>query len=145
MRLFLDTSVLVPALLEEHEFHHRAFGVLDRVQSGKDKGVMAAHSLAECYAVLTRLPGLFRHTPEQALLSIEENFLKVFEVAAMSAADYALTLRNAAASRIEGGTIYDALLLSCAARAKADRIFTFNLKHFQAVAPASLAKLLTTP
>ena len=145
MKVFLDTSVLVPALLEDHEFHERAFGVLDRVQGGKDEGVIAAHSLAECYAVLTRLPGQFRHAPEQALLSIEENILKFFTVTTLSAADYTTTLRDAAAGRIEGGTIYDALLLKSARKGNVQQIFTFNLKHFQAIAPAEIAALLTVP
>ena len=56
MKIFLDTSVLVAAVLEQHGDHARAFAILERVQQGKDEGVVAAHSLAETYAILTRLP-----------------------------------------------------------------------------------------
>jgi hypothetical protein len=31
--------------------------VVERVKAGQDEGFVAAHSLAEAYAVLTRLPG----------------------------------------------------------------------------------------
>ncbi len=76
MRLFLDTSVLVSAVVKQHVFHERSFAVLDRIQDQKDEGFVSAHSLAEMYAVLAQLPPAYRHTPEQALLSIEENVLK---------------------------------------------------------------------
>ncbi len=34
-----------------------------------------------------------------------------------------------------GGMVYDALLLACARKAKASRIYTLNQKHFRLVAP----------
>jgi predicted nucleic acid-binding protein len=34
-----------------------------------------------------------------------------------------------------GGIIYDALLLACARKCKADRIYTFNERHFTRIAP----------
>ena len=145
MRVFLDTTVLIAALLEQHQDHARAFPALERVQQGMDVGFIAAHSLAEMYAVLTKVPAPFRHAPEQALLSIEENILKYFKVADLSADDYAALLREAALSGIQGGTIYDALLLKCASKAKVGRIFTLNLRHFQAVASRELAAIISSP
>ncbi len=145
MKVFLDTSVLVASVVELHNDYERASAVLERVQSGKDEGVISAHSLAETYATLTRFPPPFRHSPEQALLSIEENFLKHFKTASLSGSDYAALLREAAAARIQGGTIYDAVLMKCAAKENVARIYTLNLKHFQAVAPRELAGILAAP
>ena len=145
MRIFLDTSVLVAAVIEQHGDHARAFALLQRVQSGKDEAVVSAHSLAETYSTLTKLPAPFRHSPEQALLSIEENILKHFKTSSLSGADYAALIREAAAVGIQGGTIYDAVLMKSAAKAEVSRIYTLNLKHFQAVAPPALAGLLATP
>jgi predicted nucleic acid-binding protein len=145
MILFLDTSVLVASLLAQHQDHERSFAALDRVQSGKAQGVVSAHSLAETYATLTKLPAPFRHSPEQALLSIEENIIKHFRTAALSGDDYAALLRDAATARVQGGTIYDALLLKAAAQAKATKIFTLNLRHFQAVAPPDLSRIISLP
>jgi predicted nucleic acid-binding protein len=145
MRVLLDTSLLVAAVIAKHDSHARAFPVLERVQNRKDEGFVAAHSLAEMYAILTKLPPPFRHSPAQALLSIEENVLKHFRVSSLTGADYATLIREAAVAGIQGGTIYDALLLKSAEKAGPDRICTLNLKHFLAVAPKELASKLASP
>jgi predicted nucleic acid-binding protein len=145
MRAFLDTSVLVAAVVKQHADHERAFAVLDRVLNRQDEGIISAHSLAEMYAVLTKLPPPYRHTPEQALLSIEENVLKDFKTVGMVASEYAALLREAAGTGIQGGTIYDALLLKSATKAGADAIYTFNLKHFRGIAPPEVTVKLSSP
>lgn len=43
---------------------------------------------------------------------------------------YARTLRSSAMAGSVGGTIYDVLLASCALKAKADALFTWNLRHY---------------
>jgi toxin FitB len=145
MKVFLDTSVLVACVVDHHPHHQRAFPILERVQAGKDDGVVAGHSLVEMYSTLTRMPAPFRHTPEQALLSVEENIAKHFEVAALSGNEYAAFIRESAFARIQGGSIYDALILKAAVKEHVERIFTFNLRHFQAVAPQTVIALLATP
>jgi len=96
MKVLVDTSVLVASVLGEHEFHAAAFTVLDQVQKGKNKGFVSAHSLAEMYDILTRLPPPFRHPPEQAFLSIEENVVKHFKITGLTGDDYRILLREAA-------------------------------------------------
>jgi len=145
MKIFLDTSVLVAAVVENHADHVRSFSVLDRVQSGKDEGFVSAHGLAETYATLTKLPPPFRHSPEQALLSIQENILKHFKIVSLSGSDYAAVLKEAALVRMQGGTIYDALHLKSASKEALGKIFTLNLRHFRAVAPQPLVSLLFEP
>jgi predicted nucleic acid-binding protein len=145
MKVLLDTSVLIAAVVARHVSHAKAFPILDRVQNGTDEGYVASHSLAEVYAILTKLPPPFRHSPAQALLSIEENVLKHFKTSSLTGGDYAALLRAAAVAGIQGGTIYDALLLKVAERANPDRIYTLNLKHFLAVAPRHLDAKLRSP
>ncbi len=145
MKVFFDTHVLVAAVSGSHTKHAQAFPLLERVQSGKDEGFLSAHSLAEMYAVLTRLPAPYRHTPEQALLSIEENILKHFKATALTPGEYAALIRESALAGLQGGVVYDALILKSAAKAGVERVFTFNLKHFQAVAPKGLASVLVSP
>ena len=145
VKVFLDTSVLVAAVVDNHDAHARAFAVLTRIHDGKDEGFVSAHSVAEMFAVLTRLPPPFRHTPEQALLSIEENVVKHFTLQALSGNDYISLVREAALAGVQGGMIYDAVLLRGAAKAGVDRIYTLNLRHFQALAPPSLVSLLSIP
>jgi len=145
MKVFLDTSVLISAVVKQHVSHERAFSALERVQNGQDEGVIAAQSLAEMYAVLTKLPPPYRHTPEQALLSIEENVLKYFKIVSLVGNEYAALLREAAGTGVQGGTVYDALLLKSAAKAGVAAIYTLNLKHFQAIAPQEVAVKLSLP
>jgi predicted nucleic acid-binding protein len=145
VKVFVDTSVLVASVVQKHESHERAYAVLDRVQSGKDEGFVSAHSLAEMYSVLTKLPQPFRHAPEQALLSIEENVVKHFKIAGLTGNDYTVLIREAALSGIQGGTIFDALLLKCAAKSGAEKVFTLNLKHFQNIAPKNIGSQISAP
>jgi predicted nucleic acid-binding protein len=145
VRVFLDTNVLIASVLGLHDAHLRCLPVLQRVQDGKDEGFISAHSLAEMYAVLTKIPPPLRHSPEQALLSIEENVLKHFKILHLTGSDYGGLIRDAAAAGIQGGTIYDTVLLKSAIKANPDRIYTLNLKHFQAVAPADVASSLISP
>jgi predicted nucleic acid-binding protein len=145
MKVFLDTSVLLAAVLQKHAAHERAFAVLERVLDGKDEGFVSSHSLAELYANLTKLPPPFRHSPEQALLSIEENVLKHFKISSLTGGDYSALIREAALVGIQGGTIYDAVLVKSAAKADVERIYTLNQKHFQAVVPGSLAARILSP
>jgi predicted nucleic acid-binding protein len=145
MKVFLDTSVLLASVLEKHTAHERAFAVLERVHDRKDEGFISGHSLAELYANLTRLPPPFRHSPEQALLSAEENVLKHFKISTLTGSDYTELIREAALTGIQGGTIYDAILLKCATKSEVERIYTFNQKHFQAVAPKKVASRICLP
>jgi predicted nucleic acid-binding protein len=76
---------------------------------------------------------------------LKENILKYFKSINFSGSDYAALLRDAAGTGIQGGTIYDAIFLKCAAKAGVDRVYTLNLKHFQAIAPPEIAALLSVP
>jgi predicted nucleic acid-binding protein len=56
MKALLDTSTLIAAMLPDHVHHAPALAWLSRAKSGAFEFVCSAHSLAEVYAVLTRLP-----------------------------------------------------------------------------------------
>ena len=86
-----------------------------------------------------------RHSPEQALLSIEENVVKHFKTVLLTGGDYATLVREAALAGIQGGTIYDAILLKCAKKANAEKIFTLNLRHFQGIAPKGVVSRIAAP
>src|SRR5437763_16968405 len=102
MKILLDSILLVSAVVKQHVFHERSFSVLARVQDETDVGFVSAHSLAEMYSVLTNLPPPYRHTPEQALLSIEENVLKHFKTVALVGNEYATLIREAVGFQIQG-------------------------------------------
>src|SRR6185503_19176171 len=102
--------------MQSHPNHEEARPVLERVKAGKDTGFVAAHSLAEAYSVLTRLPGGSRVAPTVAWQLIAENVVKGFSIITLTAKEYSQTLATAAANGVEGGRTYDALLLRAAAK-----------------------------
>ena len=145
MKIFFDTNVLLSSVLEQHAFHDRSLKLFTSVVTGQNKGFISSHSLAEMYSGLTRIPPTYRHGPEAALLSIEHNVLSHFQLVTLQPADYPLLIREAAAAGIQGGTIYDFLLLKCAKIAAVDQIVTLNLKHFSAIASADIKHKISEP
>ncbi len=140
MKEFFDTSVLVAAFWAGH-VHHQAsvtrLGVANKKQSA-----CGIHSLADVYAVMTALPVKPLIPPEQALLFVEEVRDRLTLVA-LGSEEYFAAIQKTAGRGFSGGRVYDALLLACAAKAKAQTIYTWNLKHYQALAPELSARILT--
>lgn len=145
MKVFCDTSIFVAAFSHRHDQYESARRVLERVHSGLDQGIVSAHSLAETYAVLTRLPGTLRVEPNDVWRQMEKNVLGHFSVITLTAKEYTDTLRRLAENKIPGGQTYDAILLKAAEKSGAERILTFNVRHFQALAPPSLAARIFAP
>ena len=140
MKWFFDTSVLIPVFMEDHEHHEASLTAF--IHADKKQACCAAHSLAELYSVLTRLPGN-RLSGEQVLLFLEaiEEHLTVI---ALDSREYYSAIREAAASGIVGGMLYDALLARCARKAAAEVIYTWNVQHFRRLGP-EVANRTKTP
>ena len=145
MDVFFDTTVLVAASEQSHPHYAQARPALLRVATGQDRGFMSAHSIAELYAALTRLPVQPRIHPAEAARIVAENILPHFEVVTLSKDDYVEALNAMASGGYAGAKIYDALLLCCAARLAVDRIYTFNLGDFKQLAPAGLQGKICAP
>ncbi len=145
MKVFCDTNVLVAAFLQSHPHHNAARPILESVKAGRNQGFVATHSLAEAYAVLTRLPDGNQVAPTIAWQLISENVVKNFTIVTLTSNEYARALERAAAEGVEGGRTYDALLLAAAAKSGADRIYTTNVRHFQSLADDELRRRITAP
>jgi len=130
MKLLFDTSSLIAAFVQSHPAHSAAWERLQETLEGAHAGVVATHTLAELYAVMTRLPLRPAIPPTVALQLIEEN-LEGFQPVALSAADYRSVLRRLEKLGLGGGTVYDALIAQAALKAKADHLFTLNPAHFR--------------
>ncbi len=141
MKVFFDTSVLVAASEQSHPHHGQAWPALRRVVARKDQGFMSVHSIAEMYAALTRLPVEPRIHPTEAARIIVDNILPHFEMVTIGKKNYTEALRIVGEGGFAGAKIYDALLIDCAARCGADRIYTFNLADFRNLAPALEEKI----
>jgi predicted nucleic acid-binding protein len=141
VREFFDTSVLVAAFLGTHPHHEpsiKRFADADPRHSA-----CAIHTLAEIYSALTALPVKPFIPPEQALLFVQEIRNRLTAIP-LDPEEYFATIEQAASRGLISGRIYDALLLACAAKSKAQAIYTWNLKHFQSIAP-HLAHMIQTP
>lgn len=144
MRVFCDTSVFVAACVRKHPHFAQAFPVIQRICNRKDRGYLAAHSLAETYAVLTALPLSPRIHPTEAWRIIQDNMLRHCEMVTLTLTDYRATIQDLSNQGFTGGAIYDALILRSAVKCSCDRIYTFHAAHFQRLAPA-LADKITVP
>jgi len=142
---FFDTSVLVSASERSHPQYEPAWAAVQRVKGGQEKGLICAHSIAEIFASVTRLPVHPRIQPDQAARIIHENILPYFTPVPLVHEDYLGALDIVGAGGWSGAKIYDALLLHCAGRSKARRIYTFNLRDFRNLAPARLRALIHAP
>jgi predicted nucleic acid-binding protein len=127
MKGFFDTSVLVPVFYGDH-FHHKA-GLALFIHFDKSTGCCGAHTLAEVYSTLTRMPGKHRISGEQAMLFIG-SIRDRLSIIALDGDEYADALQASAALGIVGGGIYDAVLAHCAIKAKAETIYTWNARHY---------------
>lgn len=145
MNVFFDTSVLVAASERSHPHHLQARTAVQRVVAGKDKGSISAHSIAEIYAALTRLPVQPRIHAMEAARIITENILPNFEVVPARKQDYVEALAVTAKGGWVGAKIYDALLLRCASSCGAERIYTFNLADFRKLASEELQRKICSP
>lgn len=138
MKVLLDTSVLVAAVVRSHPEHARCLPWVRRARTGEIELFLAAHSLAELHAVLTSLPVKPRISPRTAERLAEENGLRprpqgVATVVALDVEDYLAVLRSAVQSSLAGGILYDALIARSAELARVDRLITLNAKDFRRV------------
>jgi len=139
--VFFDTSVLIAAGLLRHEHHPPSAAAY--LKADKKTACCAAHTLAEVYAGLTRMPGAQRMTGDQALLLLDQ-IRERLTIITLNEEDYYSTIASAAARGIGGGTIYDALLVKCAIKANATIIYTWDLDRFRLVGP-DVAQRVRTP
>jgi predicted nucleic acid-binding protein len=129
VKILFDTSVLVAALLTNHSNHSLAFPSLKSVQRRENQGYISAHSLAELYSVLTRLPEPLRVSPDEAQALIVD-LSGYLEVVSLQAEDYQAAIAQMVALKLPGGGIFDALIAQAALKVKVNHLLTFNAKDF---------------
>ncbi len=142
MKILFDTSVLVASIVEAHPEHAKALPWLARVENDSDSGFLAAHSLAELYAILTTLPVRPSISPAIAWKLIA-HITGRLEVIFLSAQDYAGIIERLAELGITGGATYDALITRAAIKANVDLIVTLNPKDFHRVSPELADKIIS--
>jgi len=124
---FLDTGILVGAVLKSHPEHEVCLAALE----DSTRPFTNAHALAETFATLTGFYQVPTNTAAELALSLRDSVA----VEALALADYETAIREARRRGVMGGGIYDSLHATFARGKKAVRIVTRNPSHFQHVAP----------
>ncbi|HYF51984.1 MAG TPA: PIN domain-containing protein [Planctomycetota bacterium] len=135
MKILTDTNILVAFLNEAHVHHSRTYAYIKNVRSARQKWFVSAHSIAETYAVLTRLTPEPVWATEKVAATITHLLSNECSVVTLSASDYANVLKHASELDVRGGTVFDALIARAAEKADVDRLVTFNVNHFKRVWP----------
>lgn len=128
-RVLLDTSVLVAAVLPQHEHHTATAAELRRRRTAGDEFVLAAHAVTEAYAVLTRLPPPHRLAPADAIAVLDRNWGRA-PTFGLTPSETWRIVRELAAAGVGGGRVYDAVIARSARKAEATILLTRNLRHF---------------
>lgn len=134
-KVLADTSVLVAAIVESHPAHRRALVWLQRARGKELALFVCAHTLAELYAVLTRLPLSPRISPELARRLVRDNLEPFAKVVELRAKDYWEVLGQAAELGLGGGVVYDALAVQAAKKENVDLLLTLNESDFRRAWP----------
>lgn len=135
-QIALDTSFVVPLLASWHENHANAYAAFEPIPLSRL--IVPHHVLMEAFSSLTRMPPPFRLQPEQAWDAIESSLLKVGSLPSTTLEDIAAAVGSCRAAKTFGGRINDAVIAQTALRAGAQELWTWNTRHFLAIAPAGL-------
>ena len=119
---FLDTGILVGAVLRSHPEHTICLSALEDSR----RPFTNAHVLAETFATLTGFYRVPTETAAELTLSLSDSV----EVEALALADYQTAIGEARTSGVMGRGIYDSLHATFARRKKAVQIVTRNPSHF---------------
>lgn len=67
-----------------------------------------------------------------------------FTLVCLDADEYCAAIRRMAQMGVVGGAVYDGLIAACALKAGADRLYTWNVRHFDLLGP-EIQKIVTMP
>ncbi len=124
---FVDTGILVGAVLEKHPEHAQCLAALE----DSETPFTDAHALAETFATLTG----FYKVPTAAAAELTLGLKSSLTVEALRLTDYETAIGEARPRGVMGGGIYDSLHATFARRKGAKRIITRNPSHFAHAAP----------
>ena len=124
---FVDTGILVGALLEKHPEHLQCRAALEEFTDC----FTDAHALAETFATLTG----FYKVPPAAATELTLGLRMSLTVQSLPLSYYETAIREARQRGVMGGGIYDSLHATFARRKRATRIITRNPSHFAHTAP----------
>jgi predicted nucleic acid-binding protein len=142
MKIFLDTSVFVAAFWGDHPQHPASVRLVKAAT--RKTAFCAAHTIADVYSTMTRLPAKPPIPTEQALLFIRQ-IREQFTMVALSDTEYFETVERLAERGLAKSYIYDGLITTAAAKSGATVIYTWDIDDFLRVSPPQTVKNIRTP
>jgi predicted nucleic acid-binding protein len=127
MVVFIDTSVLVAAMVATENFHEPC---RELVAEGTPH--FYGHGIAEAFSTLTGGRKSFRVPADVAAELLEAHFVPRLSLTSLTPAEMLRALRDTESRGVRGGGIFDYLHLVAARKAKATRFYTLDLSNFQA-------------
>jgi len=124
---FIDTSVLVAAMVSTEAFHAECDRLLDTGNCG-----IFGHGLAETFSTVTGGRRAMQLRASLTAQILEEDYLPVLTITSLSAAEMVRAMRDAEARGVRGGAIFDYFHLVAAGKAKAAKLYTLNVSNFRA-------------
>ena len=116
VKTFVDTGILVAAVLAEHPEHD----VCESLLSAEADIFTDAHCLAEVFATLSG----FYKVPTAQAAELTLSIANLFHVEPLALSDYIKTIGEARRRGVMGGGIYDSLHATIARKAGARRVAT---------------------
>jgi len=145
VKIYCDTNVLIAAGIEAHSHHQQAVELLNPVWKGEVSACTSSHAIAEYFAVMTRLPCRPKIHPADADRMLQDDILPFFSWVELSAEEYRQALAMCLRANRPGAVIFDGLHLLSAQKAGCDRLYTFNVKDFRALAAPEWQSKIVTP
>ena len=127
MTTFLDSTILVAALVEAEQHHAACDALLD----GTDVRIYA-HALTETFNTITGGRSGYRLSPADATRFLDDSVLPNVDVVTLTPREMLAAMRESQSRGVRGAAIFDFLHLVAAKKAGAKRLYTLNLRHFQA-------------
>jgi len=121
---------MVAAVCAWHVRHAAAAAEIERRLDRGERMAVAAHAIAETYAVLTRLPSPHRLAPSDAWTLVRTNFVDHAALVTLDGPAHVELLSRLAGAGIGGGRTSDGLIAACAETSHAKALLTFNSRHF---------------
>ncbi|MHB8901573.1 MAG: PIN domain-containing protein [Thermoguttaceae bacterium] len=143
MKVLLDTSTLVAAMLADHAHHLASHEWLVRGKTGGFEFFVSAHSLVEAYSVLTRLPRKPPITSADAWKLLRENVVSVANLVTLSGSQCAILVEDLSKTGIIGGAAYDGLIARAAEQSQVDKLVTLNDTHFRRIWPTGADRVVS--
>lgn len=139
--IFIETSVLIAAWQGSHTHHEQSFKLVQELSP--TIAYTSTHCVIELFSVMTRMPPPLRVSPSEAMRLVDQT-RTLLAITSLDSTQTFDALNEFAGRQLGGGMVYDAMITACARNIKVQRLYTWNKKHFDLVAP-DLASRITLP